>query len=84
MTTRTLKEKLQSRKLWALIAAVVTAIAMHFGAEPGMISDLTSAALVLVSVVVYIITEGKIDAAGVAQAAQAVADAAKALDDGEE
>ena len=57
------KRKLSSRKLWAAIAGVVTGLAMVFGLDENTISSVAG------SVVSYIITEGKVDAAGVKQAA---------------
>lgn len=58
-------EKLTSRKLWMAIAGVATGIAMVLGVDGSEISTVAGAVTTLVSVVVYIITEGKIDAEGV-------------------
>ena len=81
---RSFKDKLTSRKLWTAIAGVVTGIAMYFGADMGAASDIAGAAVIIASVVSYIIAEGKIDAANVAQTAHAIAVIAEALADEEE
>ncbi len=58
-------QKLTSRKLWAAIAGIATGIAIIFGVEGSEITDIAGAITALVSVMSYIITEGKIDAAAV-------------------
>ena len=57
------KEKLSSRKLWAAIVGVVMGVAMVFGLDKGTITDVAGAVVSIVSLMTYIITEGKIDAA---------------------
>ena len=57
--------KISSRKLWLALAGIATGIAMALGADTGEISTVAGAVTAIVSVVTYIITEGKIDAAGV-------------------
>lgn len=81
---RSIGQKLSSRKLWTMIVGVVTGIAMYFGADMGAASDIAGAAVIIASVVSYIIAEGKIDAANVAQTAHAIAVIAEALADEEE
>ena len=81
---RSIKDKLTSRKLWTMIVGVVTGIAMYFGADMGAASDIAGAAVIIASVVSYIMAEGKIDAANVAQTAHAIAVIAEALADEEE
>lgn len=54
--------KLSSRKLWAAVAGVVTGLAMVFGLDETVISTVAGAVVSVMSVVTYIITEGKIDA----------------------
>ena len=56
---RSFKDKLTSRKLWTMIVGVVTGIAMYFGADMGAASDIAGAAVIIASVVSYIIAEGK-------------------------
>lgn len=70
------KRKLSSRKLWAAVAGIVTGLAMVFGLDEGTISNVAGAVVSVSSVVVYIITEGKVDAAGVKQAVEDVQSAA--------
>ena len=59
------KQKLSSRKLWAAIAGIVTGLAMVFGLDESTISSVAGAVVSATSVASYIITEGKVDAAGV-------------------
>lgn len=61
-------QKLSSRKLWMAIAGVATGIALALGVDSGEISVISGAVLSLVSVVTYIVTEGKIDAEAVKNA----------------
>ena len=64
--------KLSSRKFLAAVAGLVTGLAMVFGLDDGIISTVAGAVTALVSVAAYIAAEGKVDAAAVAKAAQAV------------
>lgn len=77
------KKKLSSRKLWAAVAGVVTGLAMAFGLDENIISTVAGAVTALASVVVYIMTEGKIDAAAVAKAIEAAQDAKKVIEESE-
>jgi len=77
------KKKLSSRKLWAAVAGVVTGLAMVFGLDENIISTVAGAVTALASVVVYILTEGKIDAAAVAKAIEAAQDAKKVIEESE-
>lgn len=67
--------KLSSRKLWAAVAGVVAGLAMAFGLDETVISTVAGAVVSVISVITYITTEGKIDAAAVGQAAQKTAEA---------
>ena len=67
-----LKQKLTSRKLWAAAAGVVTGLAMVFGLDGNVINTVAGAVVSVMSVVTYIITEGKVDAAAVGEAANKV------------
>lgn len=71
----TLKRKLSSRKLWAAIAGVITGLAMVFGLDETVISTVAGAVVSVMSLMTYIITEGRVDAAGVKNAVQDVQDA---------
>lgn len=71
----TLKRKLSSRKLWAAIAGVIAGLAMVFGLDETVISTVAGAVVSVMSLMTYIITEGRVDAAGVKNAVQNVQDA---------
>ena len=73
------KRKLSSRKLWAALAGIVTGLAMVFGLDEGTISSVAGAVVSVSSVVVYIITEGKVDAESVKKAVEDVQSAAEEL-----
>ena len=62
---KTWKEKLTSRKLWAAVAGIVTGLAMVFGLDENTITTVAGAVVSAASVITYIITEGKVDAAAV-------------------
>lgn len=66
--------KLSSRKLWAAVAGVVAGLAMVFGLDETVISTVAGAVVSVMSVVTYIITEGKIDAEGVKNAIEDIQD----------
>lgn len=66
--------KLSSRKLWAAVAGVVAGLAMVFGLDETVISTVAGAVVSVMSVVTYIITEGKIDAEGVKNAIENIQD----------
>lgn len=54
--------KLSSRKLWAAAAGIVAGLAMVFGLDEGVMSNVAGAVVSVASVVAYIVTEGKVDA----------------------
>lgn len=74
-----LLNKLKSRKLWAAMVGVIVGVAMMFGIDPNVAETVSGAVISVVSVVTYIITEGRIDAAAVGNAAQKVQDAMDAV-----
>lgn len=57
--------KLSSRKLWLAIGGLATGIAMALGVDSTDVSTVAGAVTALVSVVTYIVTEGKVDAESV-------------------
>lgn len=71
--------KISSRKLWTAIVGVLLGIAMVFGLDENTVSIVSGAVMALVSVVTYIITEGKIDAEAVKEAAQKAENALEEL-----
>ena len=60
--------KLTSRKLWMAIAGVATGISMALGVDGSEITNVAGAVTALISVVTYIVIEGKIDAESVKNA----------------
>lgn len=64
-----LKQKLSSRKLWAAMVGLVMGLSMVFGLDETTVSTVAGAVVSLVSVVTYIASEGRIDAAAVGDAA---------------
>lgn len=75
------KQKLSSRKLWAAAAGIVAGMAMVFGLDQGVISNVAGAVVSAASVAVYIITEGRVDAEGVKRAVEDVQNATEAVRD---
>ena len=73
-------QKLTSRKLWMAIAGIVTGVAMALGAESTDIGTIAGAVTALVSVVTYIVTEGKVDAESVKNTIIEVQEAVDVLD----
>ena len=74
-------KKLTSRKLWAALAGLVAGIAIVFGLDENVVTQVTGAVVSVASVIAYIVTEGKIDAAAVGQAAEDVAEAVDSVMD---
>ena len=72
-------KKFKSRKLWVAVIGLLMGVAMIFGVDPNVAETVSGAVVAVVSVVAYIITEGKIDAAAVGDAAQKVQDAVDAV-----
>ncbi|SMC79815.1 hypothetical protein [Papillibacter cinnamivorans] len=58
-------EKLKSRKFWVAAISILVGVLGLLGAEESLLQLLSSAGLILVPAVVYIVTEGKVDAAAV-------------------
>jgi hypothetical protein len=75
-----LARKLSSRKLWMAIAIVTGGISVAMGNDASEIQSVTGMVSALIGSIVYIITEGKIDAAGIGNVASQVEDIKEALD----
>lgn len=75
-----LKRKLSSRKLWAAVAGVVSGLAMVFGLDGNIVTEVSGAVMAVASVITYIITEGKIDAERVKTAIVEVKEVVEVLD----
>jgi len=76
---RTIWQKLKSTKLWCAVAGVATGIAIALGADASDVQIVSGAVTSLVSLVTYIITEGKIDEAAVAKTVKQVESAVDVL-----
>lgn len=76
-------KKLSSRKLWAALVGIVTGLSMVFGLDENTISTVAGAVVSVASVITYIITEGKVDAAAVKTAVEDVQSATEAITGGE-
>lgn len=72
-------KKLSSRKLWTAIVGIATGLGIAFGVEQGAVSTLSGAVVAALSVISYIVTEGKIDAASVADAIEKAQQAGSVL-----
>ena len=75
--------KLSSRKLWMAIGGFATGIAMVLGADSTDIQTVAGAITSLVSVITYIVTEGKIDAESVKNTIEITGDAIDILEEEE-
>lgn len=64
MKTRTIWEKLKSTKLWCALAGLVLGAALALGADGESLGQVLGAVTAVISSVTYIITEGRVDAAG--------------------
>lgn len=72
--------KLSSRKLWLAIAGVATGVAMVLGVDATDVSTVAGAITALVSVVTYIVTEGKVDAESVKNAINSTQEALEIIE----
>lgn len=76
---RTFFQKLKSTKLWCAIAGVAVGVAIALGGDAGTIQTVAGAVTSLVSLVTYIITEGKVDAAAVGRTVSDIQDAVEVV-----
>ena len=74
---KALLEKFKSRKFLSCVAGVVMGICMVFGLDEGTVDTIAGAVVAASSIIMYIYTEGKIDAAAVDK----IKDAADKVDD---
>lgn len=63
-------QKLKSRKLWLALGGMCAGVALAFGVEASDLQTVAGAVTTLASVVVYILTEGRVDAIAMEGAAQ--------------
>lgn len=80
----TLIKKLSSRKLWAAVVGIATGLGLVFGLDENIISTVSGAVVALTSIITYIITEGKVDAAAVKSAVESVQAAKDAISESTE
>ena len=73
--------KLSSRKLWTALAGIAAGLALAFGLDQEAVASTAGAVVSVVSVVTYIVTEGRIDAEAVKTA---IEDVQEAVEDVEE
>ena len=76
--------KLKSRKFWAAIIGIGFGVALSFGVDGDTVSSVAGAVTAVISVVTYIYTEGKVDAAAVGAATKAVKKAVNDIGEQEE
>ena len=73
-------KKLTSRKFLTCIAGVILGVCMTFGLDEGTVNIIAGAVTSIVSVVIYIYSEGKIDAAAVEKLKDTAGDVSDAID----
>lgn len=73
-------KKLTSRKFLAALAGIITGLAMVFGLDESIITTVAGAVTAMASVVTYIVSEGRVDAAAVKKAVEAMEDAKEAVE----
>jgi hypothetical protein len=76
--------KLSSRKFLTCVSGVILGVFMIFGLDTNAINTIAGAITSIASVVTYICTEGKVDAAAVKDAVDKLTDAAEVVDKIEE
>lgn len=76
--------KITSRKFLTCVAGFVMGLCVVFGVDEGSVSTIAGAVTSIASIVSYIIAEGKVDAAAVGNAQDAVKDVIDAVEKIEE
>jgi len=76
-------QKLKSRKLWLALGGMCAGLALSFGVEADDLRTVAGAVTTLASVVVYILTEGRVDAIAMEGAARKTLEAAEVLEEQE-
>ena len=72
------------KKILAALVGVVSGLAIAFGCDSSVISEVSGAVVAVISVATYIMAEGSIDVARITAAAESVKDAVEAYEDAEE
>lgn len=78
------KEKLSSRKLWVAVIGIDTGIVMYFGGSTEEITKVSGAVVSVISIVFYIIAEGKVDVERLRNSIKSLEDAEDSLKKNEE
>lgn len=78
-----LLNKLTSRKFLAAAAGVIAGLSMVFGLNEDIVSSVSGAVMAAGSLITYIVTEGRIDAAVAGNTAQKIQNAVDAIKQGE-
>ena len=73
--------KLTSRKFLTCVAGVIMGICMVFGLDEGTVNTVSGAVVAVSSVIMYIYTEGKIDAEAVGKIADTVEKIEEAIEE---
>ena len=73
-------DKLKSRKFLTCVAGVVMGICMVFGLDEGAVNTIAGAVTAVSSIVIYIYSEGKIDAKAVEKIKDTADDVKEAID----
>ena len=81
---KTFLNKLSSRKFLTCVAGFVMGLCMVFGLDESAANVISGAVMSVSSVVIYVYTEGKIDAAALKDAVDKVQEAVDAVDKIEE
>lgn len=63
MNTRTIAQKLKSTKLWTCLIGVAVGLYIYLGGDAEAVQTVAGAITSALSVITYIVTEGRIDAA---------------------
>lgn len=77
---KTFLGKIKSRKFLTCVAGVIMGICMVFGLDEGAVNTIAGAVTAVSSIVVYIYSEGKIDAVAVEKIKDTADDVKEAID----
>lgn len=64
--------KITSRKFLACIAGLASGVALAYGADAETVQTISGAAMSIISILTYVIAEGKIDAAAIKQTVEVI------------
>ena len=81
---QTLIQKITSRKFLTCVAGIVMGLCTIFGVDQSSVSTVAGAVIAVGSIITYIVTEGKVDAAAVKSATDKITEATDAIEKIEE